>query len=96
MTDQPRVQVSARELRARLGQAVVDAENAMANWRDLKAQLRAKHPDDPAQRIADANQLMVFTEAREDYRFALERVTLYSQALTGLAAVSTIASSTPL
>ena len=83
--------LSVRELRTKLSQAVTDAENAMAQWRDLKAQLKERHPDDPAKRLTYVRDKLIFAEAREDYNDALRRVTLYSQALTGLAAVSTIA-----
>lgn len=88
--DQP---LGVHALRAKLSAAVNDAENAMANWGDLRDQLKAQHPD-PAVRLTRARDQLVFAQAREDYRFALERVTLYSQALTGLAAVSTIAATT--
>lgn len=87
----PPPQLSVHDLRTKLSKAVTDAEHAMANWTNLKRQVKEKYPDDPAQRLTYIRDKLIFAEAREDYRFALERVTLYSEALQGLGAVSTIA-----
>lgn len=98
MTTQPAEATAKRltvhELRYKLNKAVSDAETAMANWDSLQAQLREQHPNDVGKRLAKIRDMMVFQEAREDYKFACERVSLYSEALQGLAAVNIIASST--
>lgn len=93
-TEIPTKRLTVFELRYKLSKAVADAETAMANWDSLQAQLRQRHPNDVGKRLAAVRDLMVFAEAREDYKFACERVSLYSDALQGLAAVSTIASTT--
>jgi len=62
--------------------ALHDAEQAMADYADLKKQLAARHVD-PARHAMLKRDSAEFLESREDFTFALDRVQLYAAVLSG-------------